>query len=578
MGIQRFGLRMRDYASKTTLGTTGSSDCTDIAIIDGPGLAHYIYYGLCDSGSTSVSYTSCVEATIAWLDRLRSYGFEIDSIFFDGALPAAKKDVRIDRLQNYIARLQAFKQSSGTSLSSMTDSAKKSLPPPPFLVFAIVEELARSAQYADATYVVPGEADPYCVAAARAIPADNDKVITIFSDDSDLIVYESCKRTRVVPFRDLSETQIGPSTILQGDEYRPAEIINRAKSSVSGLIKPAFFMSVDYHCTLEKAFCLSTSSEFVDRDDFKDFATQFATIEEVRQLAEMRSDSELKSVLVARDSRVSELIHQVQSQSRGESSGPFRFYLPFLSDDPTRTTAWAVGAEVRLLGYSILLQLQKDCNIQEYRRSGTRISAMLLEPLVDPSIDDAAIKLTSTISKVLEEMAQEHRMTREDAWRYLVLQSNLSHLHSEGLDLPSADDAVHILLNREPRKWSLVHLAAQYQAAYYSLRILQQLLNAAIATQAVSSSSSTLATLHQQLQSLPRISAFLHDAAGSNRKQEQIMWREALPSLYSKFAGHDSVDSGDRKQTKSRKRAKKGHKKHPDDASLAHNPFAMLVD
>lgn len=460
----------------------------------------------------------------------------------------------------------------------MTGSAKKSLPPLPFLVFAIVEELARSVQYADVTYVVPGEADPYCVAAAQTIPADNEKVITIFSDDADLIVYEACKRTRVVPFRDLSETQIGPNTILQGDEYRPAEIINRAKSSVSSLIKPAFFMSLDFHCTLEKAFQLSTSSDLNERDDFKDFATQFATIEEVGQLAEIRSNSGMKGVLIARDSRVSELIHQLQAQSRGESSGPFRFYLPFLSDDPTRTTAWAVGAEVRLLAYSMLLQCQHDCNIQEYRRSGTRISAMMLEPLIDPTIKDAASELASAIANVLEVTALEHRMTREDAWRYLVLQSTLSHLHSEGLDLPSTDDAVHVLLNREPRKWHLVHLAAQYQAAYYSLRILQQLLNATIATQVVSSASSTLAALHQHLQSLPRISAFLHDAAGSNRKQEQAMWREALPSLYSKFVEQEAVDSGDRKQAKSRKRAKKGHKKHSDDASLAKNPFAMLVD
>ena len=98
MGIQRFGLRMRDYATKTTLGTItkSSSSATqqqqqqqqppqkNIAIIDGPGLAHYIYYNLCDSSSSStattssaITYDSCAKATIAWLDKLVGYGFKM---------------------------------------------------------------------------------------------------------------------------------------------------------------------------------------------------------------------------------------------------------------------------------------------------------------------------------------------------------------------------------------------------------------------------------------------------------------------------------------------------------------------
>ena len=77
MGIQRFGSRMRDHATRTTLGTTDSPADHGVAIIDGPGLAHYIYYGLCGSSSSSVTYGDCANATIAWLDKLRGFGFSM---------------------------------------------------------------------------------------------------------------------------------------------------------------------------------------------------------------------------------------------------------------------------------------------------------------------------------------------------------------------------------------------------------------------------------------------------------------------------------------------------------------------
>ncbi|KAM3421603.1 hypothetical protein BST61_g1990 [Cercospora zeina] len=583
MGIQRFGLRMRDYATKTTLGrTTDSSSSSSqqhdeqqqkkVAIIDGPGLAHYIYYSLCDLSSPSATtYDSCAKATISWLDRLRAYGFTIDSIFFDGALPAAKKDVRIDRLQNYIARLQAFKHSSGTSLSSLSGSAKKSLPPPPFLVFTVVEELIRSTHYADITYVVPGEADPYCVAAAQIVPGDEISTIAIFSDDADLLVYEACKRTTIVPFRDLSETEIGPTMILQGDQYRPADIPKRGKSSTeASLVKPAFFMSVDYYCSLDKAVRLSANAELEDRDEFRAFARQFETAEEVHMLARVRQDIGWKKELTARDSRVSELFHQMKSHARGETSGPVRAYLPFVMDDPTRATAWNVGVDVRLLSYSILLQNQHDSNVQEYRRSGARMSATLLDPLTGDELVSGTWRLASSVRKTLEETAPEHGLDWDDAWRYLILQHVLAHLRHEGVAMPTADDAVHVVLNREARKWQVLHLAAQYQAAFYSFRMLQQML-VGVATNAEAN-----ATLGRHLQSLPRISVFFHDGSGSNGRREQQMWREALAQLFLSFVDEEDVEPGDGKQAKARKRAKKAHTMQAHDAGLTQNAFAML--
>lgn len=679
-------------------------DGSGVAIIDGPGLAHHIYHGLCENSSSSSSSTStvitygdCVHATIEWLDQLQGYGFRMyvphlkrkkkkedgrmygcmdtciylttqfsrDSILFDGALPASKKDVRIDRLQSYIARLKAFKKTSSSGLSSSSysmmtttmttgGSARKSLPPPPFLVFAVVEELVRS-KYANVTFVVPGEADPFCVVAAAEAASAQAMIsgvqeaaspITIFSDDSDLIVFEAGAQTRIVPFRDLTVTEMGETTtILQGYEYRPAEILRREKCHLSSLIKPAFFMSLDLFCNLGQALQLTAAAAAAadspggglldDREDYQAFAQQFHTSKEVQELAEIRSNAVLKNSLASRDSRVSELVHQVQLQARGEMTGPMRVYLPFISDDPARSTAWNVGKETRVLAYSIaLLLLQQQhvqqqqpydfFNIQEYRRTGARISAVLLELMSGSGSDTEGIistsaRLASCLQNGLDTAKGMNLQQEEDAWRFVVMQHVLTYLHHEGLTLPSIEDAVQVVLQGtgsskeecKERKWQMVHLDAQYQAAYYSFRMLQQLLMVTADT-AVNhdedddDDDDDFTNLRGILQSLPRISTFFssNTAAGGGvddqrerqeREEEEESqkkkWREGIEAMFVSMSilgdeGQDELENNQRQtRTRSRKKMKRRHEhgqvkqeRSVEDAKLATNPYAMLAE
>lgn len=630
-----------------------------------------------------------MHATIEWLDQLQGYGFRMyvshlkrrrrknedgrmygsvdvwmytylttqfsrDSILFDGALPASKKDVRIDRLQSYIARLKAFKKTSSSALSSSSSysmmtttmtaggSARKSLPPPPFLVFAVVEELVRS-KYANVTFVVPGEADPFCVvAAAEAAAAAQAMIsgvqeaaspITIFSDDSDLIVFEAGAQTRIVPFRDLTVTEVGETTkILQGYEYRPAEILRREKCHLSSLIKPAFFMSLDLFCNLGQALQLTAAAAAAadssggglldDREDYQAFAQQFHTSKEVQELAEIRSNAILKNSLASRDSRVSELVHQVQLQARGEMTGPMRVYLPFISDDPARSTAWNVGKETRVLAYSIvllLLQQQHDFfNIQEYRRTGARISAVLLELMSGSGSDTEGIISTSArlaccLQNGLDTAKGMNLQQEEDAWRFVVMQHLLTHLHHEGLTLPSIEDAAQVVLQGigtgssgecKERTWQMVHLDAQYQAAYYSFRMLQQLLavTADTAVNREDEDDDDFTNLRGILQSLPRISTFFssNTAAGGGlddqreREEEESQmkkWREGIEAMFVSMSilgdeGQDELENNQRQtRTRSRKKMKRRHEhgqvkqeRSVEDAKLATNPYAMLAE
>lgn len=605
-----------------------------------------------------------------WMDIYLTTQFSRDSILFDGALPASKKDVRIDRLQSYIARLKAFKKTSSSGLSSSSSSysmmtttmttggsARKSLPPPPFLVFAVVEELVRS-KYANVTFVVPGEADPFCVVAAAEAAAAQGMVsgvqeaaspITIFSDDSDLIVFEAGAQTRIVPFRDLTVTEMGETkTILQGYEYRPAEILKREKCHLSSLIKPAFFMSLDLFCNLGQALQLTAAAAadssggglLDDREDYQAFAQQFHTSKEVQELAEIRSNAILKNSLASRDSRVSELVHQVQLQARGEMTGPMRVYLPFISDDPARSTAWNVGKETRVLAYSIVLlqllqqqhvqqqQQQHDFfNIQEYRRTGARISAVLLELMSGSGSDSdtegiisTSARLASCLQNGLNTAKGMNLQQEEDAWRFVVMQHVLTHLHHEGLTLPSIEDAVQVVLqgigsSREEskeRKWQMVHLDAQYQAAYYSFRMLQQLL-AVTADTAVNhdeEDDDDFTNLRGILQSLPRISTFFSSnvAAGGGvddqrereeREEEEESqmkkWRKGIEAMFVSMSilgdeGQDELENNQlqsQTRSRSRKKVKRRHQhehgqvkqeRSVEDAKLATNPYAMLAE
>lgn len=516
-------------------------------------------------------------------------------------------------------------------------SARKSLPPPPFLVFAVVEELVRS-KYANVTFVVPGEADPFCVvAAAEAAAAAQGMIsgvqeaaspITIFSDDSDLIVFEAGAQTRIVPFRDLTVTEVGETTkILQGYEYRPAEILRREKCHLSSLIKPAFFMSLDLFCHLGQALQLTAAadSDLDDREDYQAFAQQFRTSKEVQELAEIRSNDILKNSLASRDSRVSELVHQVQLQARGEMTGPMRVYLPFISDDPARSTAWNVGKETRVLAYSIvlvLLQQQHDFfNIQEYRRTGARISAVLLELMSGSDSDSdtegiisTSARLASCLQNGLDTAKGVNLQQEEDAWRFVVMQHVLTHLHHEGLTLPSIEDAVQVVLqgtgtggSREEgkeRNWQMVHLDAQYQAAYYSFRMLQQLL-AVTADTAVNhedEDDDDFTNLRGILQSLPRISTFFssNTAAGGGlddqreregEESQMKKWREGIEAMFVSMSilgdeGQDELENNQRQtRTRSRKKMKRRHEhgqvkqeRLVEDAKLATNPYAMLAE
>lgn len=144
-----------------------------------------------------------------------------EAIYFDGVLPEHKKDVRTDRLQAYVDKLVKFKTvhdelEKATKNSALLspelkqrriEAAERGLPPPPFLVFAAMDAL-RESEYADRTYTVDGEADDFCAAKTFGLSRNaNCTQVTIFTNDSDLVIYNLPKPVRVVQINEMSHSQ-----------------------------------------------------------------------------------------------------------------------------------------------------------------------------------------------------------------------------------------------------------------------------------------------------------------------------------------------------------------------------------
>lgn len=108
----------------------GDDNGPGVAIIDGPGLAHHIYHGLCENSSSSSSSTStvitygdCVHATIEWLDQLQGYGFRM---YVPHLKRKKKKKMMKGRMDVYISDNPAFLETPSSSTAHSPHPKKTS--------------------------------------------------------------------------------------------------------------------------------------------------------------------------------------------------------------------------------------------------------------------------------------------------------------------------------------------------------------------------------------------------------------------------------------------------------------------
>lgn len=475
MGIPKLIQTLQPFAERVILGqcSSGSNDKrsarsigSDLlpilriasVVIDGPSLVYHIYHRLLSFKVSFLSspssrlhplqnqpaYSEINRAVLAFINYLHAHhGVEIRSIYFDGALPSSKRYVRLARLEDARRKLVDLRQlqsdlinreegernassavlvHKGSEFHAETllrppaplPGAFKSLPPPPFMVPAVMEYL-RSCLYPPSSetftsspspenpvpaqratlsqrhltiQIVPSEADTYCAADSQRSGA------AILTSDSDLLAYDLGLDGSVIF---LNSLELSTSLIsspesaltqqaLQGTRYH-ARSLSEGMGLTCSLQRFCFERSLDPSIgTSElKLRCQKGrdgQSGPIKEEDYKGFLRQYSTDDVLRhgdgRIEDKKNDGVggtklSKLQLQGLDPRLAELVVQCQSYhsavhgsahaeakaageaEEDEEDTALNMHLPFLIEDPTRDSCWSYGREIRYLAYSILV-------------------------------------------------------------------------------------------------------------------------------------------------------------------------------------------------------------------------------
>ncbi|CAD0101252.1 unnamed protein product [Aureobasidium mustum] len=600
MGIPHLTHSLSPYGDKVVLPQHPANH--ENAIIDGPSLAYHVFY-VCIARRTSArnaleatpTYQELGQAAVNWLEQIEQYGLKIKTVFFDGLLPLSKQSTRLSRLQSYANQLVTFKALNKEDLPARMDNVKssksdvlsavvssnrlKALPAPPFLVPAVIEMLLES-RFSSLVSVIPGEADAYCADAARKHGG------VIFTSDSDLLVHDLGEYGKVILFRDLETIHL-PSRgkCLKTQEYHPAAIAKRFE--LQNLVKLAFFMSQDHHKSLTENIRLAAKNTPMSAG-FAEFAEEYGSLPKLSKLAMAGSMNETNTAgaLARLDPRISEIIHLVRVKEAQEApsalqdSENLNMYLPFIIDDPTRTSAWRSGVSVRAQAYSLLRVLNSSVTqVTEFERKGTRVAGTVVE--LDSTTSPSTM-LEDCLKALQQDLAQHSSLSRAARWRAvavkLVCQSNLDNDKPPPL---SSDISRLVTGSREGAlTWSFIHASGQMQASLYSLRMLFQI--STIVHNLLEGTSHEilppLQNLITLLQDLPSLRELLDEKTPMIDGEAEAARAAILSTLQSLGITQDTTETSTKKKKKRKKKGEHtGDRTPPGVAWSANNMFSNLV-
>ncbi|KAK4893816.1 hypothetical protein LTR27_007841 [Elasticomyces elasticus] len=470
MGIRNFFKRMEATGWTRIVDNIGwrGDDVHTFAVIDGPSFAYHIFR-TCNKSideqsediiGSPVSYTDCASAAVLFLEALEDHGIIIDSIFFDGALPAWKRQTRRERLQKFARSLDTYRKQQDKRTKSQVASVEplQSGLVPPFLVQAVQEAILGS-RFKDLVYSVPGEADEYCVTAAKkACLGHVDKKIAIFTSDSDLAVYESGRQTHIMLLDDFYESQ---PEVIKATSFWPLAIARKIRRD--NLHELAFYMAAYKDESVAKVVASRMGpGKSPPANEYRSFTEHF-TAKVADSLTLLQGDEAERQSLLGLDARVAELVHQVQTKTGLGRADEFEIFMPFVIEDPSELSAWRVGSGIRQAAYTILLKHFgcSEMTIREFKRSGAGGGSirMGLDALYD-YFDQDTRRATSSDESAVE------------SWRVVIIRLMLADMDG----LPQPDDLVDLLDGTLCTDWQMVSLSAHYQTTFYSVRLLHQVM------------------------------------------------------------------------------------------------------
>ncbi|KAK6440090.1 hypothetical protein LTR95_003695 [Oleoguttula sp. CCFEE 5521] len=536
------------YSSETSsLSSQHQSRLPEVLIIDGPGLAYHVYKAVQVSavpGSSIISspgYHDCGDRAIAFLDEMEKLGMRVEAIYFDGVLPSHKLETRLSRMQRHVDQLRK------AVLSSVKDAR---LPDAPFLVPSVIEALLES-NYAGLVRVVPAEADDYCALHARRLDGEGASRPTILTNDSDMFVLDCGKTTQIMLLASLSRKTTVAGFQYAVEAYCPGEIAHSA--GLPDLKQAAYYMELDRNLTFDAAAAKIKRVAGNEPGNYASFSHKFATsVEDARNLSPA-----IIVCLQRTDPRIAEVAHQVLLPETRGGLPIINAFMPLLHEDATRFSVWKVGHDVRNLAYRIVVsQRSSKCSVREYVRRGADVGHRAQEVTADWTQE-----VSDVLAWLVTRMPQAPpRASFAQRWHYIGTVMALQFYNEYYTERATYARVLKVLTHGEPDDWLDVHIAAMVQAALYSIRMLQHLLNLHNARCGV---SGDLARLHDLLDDMPGI-AGLFDRSDADTV---AMWKSIAETLVlsdetNEHSGsEDTNDSNDDTE---------------DVRTMSNNPFSML--
>ncbi|KAI5197836.1 hypothetical protein E4T38_07806 [Aureobasidium subglaciale] len=580
MGIPHLTHSLSPYGDKVVLLQNPAKH--ENAIIDGPSLAYHVFY-VCIARRTSArnaleaapTYQELGQAAVDWLEQIEQYGLKILQSYANQLVT-----FRALNKEDLPSRMDNAKSSKSDVLGSVVSSNRlKALPAPPFLVPAIIEMLFES-RYSSLVSVIPGEADAYCAEAARQYGG------VIFTSDSDLLVHDLGESGKVILYRDLETIHL-PSRgkCLKIQEYHPAAIAKRFE--LPNLVKLAFFMSQDHHKSLAENIRLAAKDTPMSAG-FSEFADEYGSLPKLSKLAMARSSNEARTLkaLAELDPRISEIVHLVRVKESDEApsdlhdSNNLDMYLPFIIDDPTRTSAWRSGVSIRTQAYSLLRLLNPGITkITEQERKGTRVAGTLVD--IDSTNDHTKL-LEECLSSLQHDLEQHPSLSRAAKWRAvaakLVCQSNLDNDKPP----PLSNDLNRLVAGSRQGvlSWSFIHVSGQIQASLYSLRMLLQISTVihSLLEGTGQDAYASLQSLITLLQDLPSLRELFDQETDTTEGEIEAAKTAVSSILQSLGITQDTAESSTKRKKKRKKKGEHtGDRTPPGVAWRSNNMFSNLA-
>ena len=576
-------------------------------VVDGPALAYHAYYAALSHRSHArtaleamPAYGEVNDAAIEMLDTLQRHGLEISAIFFDGALPEIKRDVRMHRLEQCLLQMQKYRAVHAGSSNNSGDArmnyqsiadtkgnrnafnsmlqipAKlKTLPASSFLVASVIEALQTS-RYGHLAAVVPGEADCFCAAYTRMHGG------MILTSDSDLLAYDLGPSGSVAFLKDIEMHATGEGSRLRIGKYETIAIA--AQLDLQSLLSFAFAVDEDPNRTAKQY--LTRAQELQDGASlpYREFAAQYSTD---LLVASCFTPHALSASAFGRlDPRIAEWMYEtldvsgtkipngLQSiMSKGIKPKTSLMYLPVLIEDTNRASAWDASVGLRKLAYALLQpsSIELQSSTIEVMRRGDRIAQVTVEHLSKDEVEPALRSLKQLAGQCSASSFQWHSLMMHMLLRYLV--------HEEK-PLPSKVMIKALLARRRLLDWDYVHWIAQVHGIAYSLRMIHQCLKTLSSTpQARVIWTAAHIDCLRLLDTMPSIAAMCdEDEALANSVLD-----EEIGKIYSSLGIDESAyrpatsSKASKKRKKKRQRQKDG-KEDYKPALGSSNIFTLLVN